>query len=59
VTVLAPVRALAFRFMDPRSGDWRTTWPGGSELLPAAVEMTVELAGGERIVRLVDLPRIQ
>jgi general secretion pathway protein J len=59
VTVLAPVRALSFRFMDPRSGDWRPTWPGGSELLPAAVEVTVELASGERLVRLVDLPRMQ
>ncbi|HSN20529.1 MAG TPA: type II secretion system minor pseudopilin GspJ [Usitatibacter sp.] len=59
VTVLAPVRALSFRFLDPRSNDWRTAWPGGSELLPAAVEMTVELASGERVVRLVDLPRMQ
>jgi general secretion pathway protein J len=59
VTVLAPVRALSFRFLDPRSTEWRTVWPGGSELLPAAVEMTVELASGERIVRLVDLARMQ
>jgi len=57
VTVLAPARSLAFRFMDPRTGDWRTTWPGSSDLLPAAVEVTVGLASGERIVRLVDLPR--
>ena len=59
VTVLAPVRALAFRFMDPRSGEWRSTWPGESELFPSAVEVTVELASGERVVRLVDLPRTQ
>ena len=59
VTVLAPVRALAFRFLDPRSNEWRGTWPGGSELLPAAVEITVQLASGERIVRLIDLPRMQ
>ena len=57
VTVLAPVRALAFRFMDSRTGDWRPTWPGSTDLLPAAVEVTVELASGERIIRLVDLPR--
>ncbi|HEX6632491.1 MAG TPA: type II secretion system minor pseudopilin GspJ [Usitatibacter sp.] len=56
VTVLAPVRALTFRFLDPRSNEWRREWPGGSALLPAAVEMTVELASGERVVRLVDLP---
>jgi len=59
VTVLAPVRALAFRFMDPRSGEWRSTWPGESELIPSAVEVTVELASGERVVRLADLPRTQ
>jgi len=58
ITVLAPVRALSFRFLDPRGLEWRTAWPGGSELLPAAVEVTVELASGERVVRLVDLPRM-
>jgi general secretion pathway protein J len=57
VTVLSPARSLLFRFMDSRTGDWRDNWPGGSELLPAAVEVTVELASGERIVRLFDLPR--
>ena len=59
VTVLSPAKSLAFRFMDPASGEWRPVWPGGSALLPAAVEVTVELASGERIVRLVDLPRTQ
>jgi general secretion pathway protein J len=59
VSVLAPVHGLSFRFLDPRSLEWRTSWPGGSELLPAAVEVTVELASGERVVRLVDLPRMQ
>ena len=57
VTVLTSAKSLSFRFMDPRSTEWRTVWPGGSALLPAAVELTVELASGERIVRLVDLPR--
>ncbi|HUP29675.1 MAG TPA: type II secretion system minor pseudopilin GspJ [Usitatibacter sp.] len=58
VPVLAPVAAIAFRFLDPR-GDWRATWglPGSNERLPAAVEMTLTLASGERIVRMVDLPR--
>ena len=59
VTVLAGARALTFRFMDPR-GEWRTSWglPGNAaERVPAAVEMTLELAGGERLVRLVDMPR--
>ena len=57
VAVLAGVKGLTFRFMDPR-GEWRTSWglPGGVERVPAAVEMTLELASGERIVRLVDLP---
>jgi type II secretion system protein J len=61
VTVLANVTSLAFRFLDTQ-GEWRTVWgaPGSNETtLPAAVEMTVELASGERIVRMVDLPRAQ
>jgi general secretion pathway protein J len=58
-TILAPVDALAFRFLDPKNDEWRPTWglPGTDEGLPAAVEMTLTLASGERIVRLVDLPR--
>jgi hypothetical protein len=53
------VRALNFRFLDARSGEWRTSWglPGTTEPPPAAVEMAIELASGERILRLVDLPR--
>ena len=55
--VIQGVRGLAFRFLDPR-GEWRPTWglPGSPDAMPAAVEMTLELASGERIVRLVDLP---
>jgi general secretion pathway protein J len=58
VPVLANVQALAFRFLDPR-GEWRNTWglPGSPERVPAAVEVTLRLAGGEKVVRLVDLPR--
>ncbi|MEO5675934.1 MAG: type II secretion system minor pseudopilin GspJ [Usitatibacter sp.] len=57
--ILGSVGALAFRFLDPKSDEWRPTWglPGTDEKLPAAVEMTLTLASGERIVRLVDLPR--
>ncbi|QJR15764.1 type II secretion system minor pseudopilin GspJ [Usitatibacter palustris] len=59
VEILAGVKSLAFRFLDPR-GEWRTTWglPGSADTMPAAVEMTLELASGERIVRLVDLQRV-
>jgi general secretion pathway protein J len=61
VTVLQPVSALGFRFLDAR-GEWRSSWglPGSAETaLPAAVEMTLQLVSGEKIVRLVDLPRAQ
>jgi general secretion pathway protein J len=58
IGVLGGVRALEFRFLDAR-GEWRTTWglPGSGENAPAAVEMRLDLASGERIVRLVDLPQ--
>jgi general secretion pathway protein J len=57
VTVLRGVRALDFRFFTPAG--WRPTWglPGSPDRVPAAVEMTLTLDSGERIVRLVDLPR--
>jgi general secretion pathway protein J len=66
VAVLAGVRSLGFRFLAGGSSlgdriniDWRATWglPGSQDHLPAAVEMTLELASGERIVRVIDLPR--
>ena len=60
-TVLKRVSALNFRFLDPL-GEWRTTWglPLSAEAkLPAAVEVTLQLASGEKIVRLVDMPRSQ
>jgi general secretion pathway protein J len=58
VPVLAGVSALAFRFLDAR-GEWRGAWglPGSSDPLPAAIEVTLTLASGERIVRLLDMPR--
>ena len=58
--VLANVSGLAFRFLDPKNLEWRAEWgvPGNAaEPPPAAVEMTLTLASGERIVRLFDLPR--
>jgi general secretion pathway protein J len=59
VPILKSVTALAFRFLDP-GGQWRPTWglPGDAQTqLPNAVEVTLTLASGEKIVRLVDLPR--
>ena len=57
IPVLQGVRALDFRFLSGR--DWRPSWglPGSPDRIPAAVEMSVTLESGERIVRLVDLPR--
>jgi general secretion pathway protein J len=56
VTVLRSVRSLEFRFLS--KNEWRTTWglPGSPDRIPAAVEMTLTLDSGERIVRLVDFP---
>ena len=59
VPVLSGVSGLTFRFLEAR-GEWRTQWglPGNAaERPPAAVEVTLQLASGERIVRLVDMPR--
>ena len=57
VPILGGVRALEFRFLV--LDEWRTAWgaPGSGERLPSAVEMTLTLASGERIVRIMDLPR--
>ena len=60
IPVLAEAASLAFRFLDPKTSEWRADWglPGNAAAsLPAAVEMTLVLASGERIVRLFDLPR--
>jgi general secretion pathway protein J len=58
LVVMGPVSALAFRFLDAR-GEWRASWglPGGNDPIPAAIEMTLTLASGEKVVRLMDLPR--
>ncbi len=58
---LANVTSLTFRFLDLQ-GEWRTTWglPGSGQITPpTAVEATVQLASGEKIVRLIDIPRVQ
>jgi general secretion pathway protein J len=55
--VLEDVRALTFRFLD-RTLEWRREWAlPATQGTPLAVEMTVEMAGGERIVRIVEIPR--
>lgn len=55
--VLETVRALEFRFLV--NGEWRPDWglPGAGAVLPAAVEVAVTLDSGERVTRLVALPR--
>ena len=57
--ILASAAALSFRFLDAKSLEWRTTWSttGADDGVPAAVEMTLTLASGERIVRMIDMPR--
>ena len=58
VPLLTGVAALDFRFLTA-TGEWRTTWapPGASQKLPNAIEVTLQLASGEKIVRLFDIPR--
>ncbi len=55
--VLEGVRALEFRFLV--ANEWRPDWglPGAGPALPAAVEVALTLESGERITRLVALPR--
>jgi general secretion pathway protein J len=57
VRVLGSVSSLGFRFLT-ESGEWRTGWAVADQALPAAVEVTLKLASGETIVRLVDLPKV-
>jgi general secretion pathway protein J len=55
--VLRDVQALEFRYLD-RRGQWHLAWPPATTArptttgIPAAVEATVTLASGERLVRL-------
>jgi general secretion pathway protein J len=57
IVVLSSARSLAFRYLV--GNDWRAAFglPGSTERMPAAVETTLVLASGERIIRVVDLPR--
>jgi general secretion pathway protein J len=59
VRVLGSVSALGFRYL-MESGEWRSSWGvnASDKQLPAAVEVTLKLASGETIVRLVDLPKV-
>ena len=54
VPILASVSGLEFRFLDT-NGEWRRNWNGSPTPVPAAIEVTVKLASGESIVRLVDM----
>ena len=59
VPLLSGITAFDIRFMTD-NGEWRNTWapPGATDRrLPAAIEVTLQLASGEKIVRLFDLPR--
>jgi len=55
IPVLASVSSLEFRFLD--KGEWKRNWEPGPRV-PAAVEVTLRLASGEAIVRLMDLPQV-
>lgn len=57
VAVLRDVKAMDLRYLD-RRGQWYPAWPppgltAAPTALPTAVEMTLTLASGERIVRLL------
>jgi general secretion pathway protein J len=57
LAVLKQVSSLGFRFLDTK-GEWQSSWgpPGAATpVLPAAVEVTLQLASGEKIVRLIDI----
>ena len=57
IPVLEDVSALAFRFLD-RTYEWRREWAlPSAQAMPRAVEMTLELGSGEKVVRVVDIPR--
>jgi general secretion pathway protein J len=54
--ILEGINTLAFRCMDPQ-GNWQTLWPAGAKEtgLPRAVEVTIELASGEHIRRVMQV----
>jgi general secretion pathway protein J len=57
VAALGEVKAMDLRYLDAR-GQWHLTWPpagatAAQPALPAAVEIAITLAAGERVVRLL------
>jgi general secretion pathway protein J len=54
VPILTSVSGLELRFLDT-NGEWRRNWNGSPTPVPAAIEVTLKLASGESIVRLVDM----
>jgi len=46
------IRLLALRYLS-QSGDWRSEWRDNEGNLPRALELTLELASGERIRRVM------
>ena len=55
--LLSGVASFTLRYLS-RDGAWRASWPiaGDEAAMPAAVEMTLDLASGERVTRLFALP---
>lgn len=55
-TVLESVKSMQLRYLDS-AGSWHETWGSAvNPKLPKAVELTVALASGERLTRLLALP---
>jgi general secretion pathway protein J len=57
VAILRDVKAMDLRYLD-RRGQWHPAWPppgttAPTTAIPAAVETTITLASGERVVRLL------
>ncbi len=57
IAALRDVSSMAVRFLD-RRGQWQSRWPppgaaSAQKAVPAGVEVTLTLASGERIVRLL------
>lgn len=55
-TVLEPVESMKLRYLDS-AGSWHETWGSATDSkVPKAVELTLVLASGERLTRLLALP---
>lgn len=54
--ILEPVESMKLRYLDS-AGSWHETWGSAADpKLPKAVELSLTLASGERLTRLLDLP---